>query len=77
MAKLSKGLTLRPGQRKKIAKLHPHLRNVINALLKSHGVNAKVHQISYGPVAPKPTTLISEVSAVGICHMEGNVWVCD
>lgn len=64
----SKSSKLRSGHTRKISSIHPHLRNVVNAILESHGVDAKVHSIAYVSKAAK-------IVSVG-CHMEGPVWVC-
>lgn len=44
-----KGLELEPKQRKKIAVLKPHLLDAVHTVLRSHGVDAVVHSISFRP----------------------------
>ena len=42
-----KGPKLESSHRKRLAKLHPHLRFVINEFLKSHKVKAQVRKLTF------------------------------
>jgi hypothetical protein len=65
---MSEHLNLPPEHANKIVDLHPHLRSVINAVLKSHGIDAQVHQISFRPAAPN--------IAMAGCQYINGVWTC-
>ena len=62
---------LNPADGEKIAILHSHLMDAVHVLLKSHGVDAVVHSISFRPTG----AMASETSGGPCCYING-VWTC-
>lgn len=71
------GLELDPEHCKKIAALKPHLLDAVHTVLRSHGVDAVVHSISF-----RPSNAVAMTDSVGgpcgaapCCFING-VWTC-
>jgi hypothetical protein len=79
MAK-KKNLQLHPKHCKKIADLKPHLLDAVHTVLKSHGVDAVVHSISFRPGKPVAMTMTGGLSGgpcgAAPCCMINGVWTC-
>ena len=75
MAKKKNPLTLHPKHQKKIATLKPHLLDAVHTVLKSHGVDAVVHCISFRPPIKAKAMLGGPCGAAPCCLING-VWTC-
>lgn len=72
-------LALHPKHRRKIAALKPHLLDAVHTLLRSHGVNAVVHSISFRPNGPAPRAAGldgGQCPGGAPCCMINGVWTC-
>jgi hypothetical protein len=67
--------TLHPKHCKKISTLKPHLLDAVHTVLKSHGINAVVHSISFRPSDSKQSALSGQCGAAPCCMVNG-VWTC-
>ena len=74
----NKGLQLHPKHRKKISALKPHLLEAVHTVLRSHGVDAVVHSISFRPskAAAMTTGLGGGPCGPAPCCMIDGVWTC-
>lgn len=69
------GLALDAKYQKKIAALKPHLVDAVHNVLKSHGVDAVVHSISFRPSTAQVGAGAGPCGAAPCCFING-VWTC-
>jgi hypothetical protein len=69
----SDGFRLDQADCEKITSLHPHLIDAVHVLLKSHGVDAVVHGISFRPTGASAN--LGEICSPPCCYING-VWTC-
>lgn len=67
-------LALQPKHQKKINTLKPHLLDAVHTVLRSHGIDAVVHSISFRPTKTK-AMLAGPCGGAPCCYING-VWTC-
>jgi hypothetical protein len=80
MPRNTNGLALQRKHQKKIALLKPHLIDAVHTLLKSHGVDAVVHSISFRASGPVPRAAAGlgggQCPGGAPCCIINGVWTC-
>lgn len=71
---VKKPLALDRKYQKKIVALKPHLLDAVHTVLRSHGVGAVVHSISFRPMKAKALEL-GPCGDEPCCYVDG-VWTC-
>lgn len=69
---------LHEDHQKKVLSLHPKILDAVHDLLKAHGVDAKIHRISFVPASLDASILEADdcpCEGVPCCDVNG-VWTC-